>query len=465
MGPKAAPLAIVVLAAGQGTRMKSGLVKVLHEVAGRPMLGHVLAAAEALTPERLVVVIGRDGEAVAEAFAGRATFVEQGELRGTGHAVQQTEPVLSDLQGDVLVLYGDVPLLRAETLRRLREHKAATGADLAMLSSTLSLPGIVIRDAGGRVERIVEVTDATPAELAVREYNTGVYLVSAELLWKALGRLDDGNAQGELYLTDVVGIAVSEGRSVEALVMDDPEEAVGVNTRAELARAGATLRRRTAERLMDDGVAIVDPASTWIDVDVQIGRDTRIDPGVMITGRTQIGERAHVKAHCVIESSELGDEVVVGPSAHVRPGCRFGRGVRIGNFVEVKNSDLADGVKADHLSYIGDADVGAEASFGCGSITVNYDGVAKHRTRVGARAFVGCNSNLIAPLEIEPDSYVAAGSTITQDVPGESLAVGRARQRNVEGWVRRRGTAAQQAAARARGADDGGDAEDTDPEA
>ncbi len=451
MGPQAAPLAVVVLAAGQGTRMKSGLVKVLHEVAGRPMLGHVLATAEALEPERLVVVIGRDGEAVAEAFGGRATFVEQGELRGTGHAVQQTEPALSDFTGDVLVLYGDVPLLRAETLQRLRERKAAAGAELAMLTSTLPLPGIVLRDAAGHVARIVEVTDATPAELEIQEFNTGVYLVGSELLWKALARLDDSNAQGEFYLTDIVAGSVADGRRVEAVTMHDPEEALGVNTRSELARAGATLRRRTAERLMDQGVGIVDPSSTWIDVDVEIGRDTRIDPGVMITGPTVIGTGAHVKAHCVIESSELGDEVVIGPSAHLRPGCRLALGVRVGNFVEVKNSDLGEGVKADHLSYIGDADVGAGASFGCGSITVNYDGVAKHRTRVGARAFVGCNANLIAPLELADDSYVAAGSTITQDVPGESLAVGRARQRNVEGWVRRRGTAAQQAASKARG--------------
>lgn len=453
-----APLAVVVLAAGQGTRMKSGLVKVLHEVAGRPMLGHVLGAVEPLEPARLVVVIGRDGEAVAEAFAGRATFVEQGELRGTGHAVQQTEAALADFRGDVLLIYGDVPLVRASTLQQLRERKAQAGAELAMLTTTLPLPGIVMRDGAGRVSRVVEVTDATPAELAVREFNTGVYLVDAERLWKALAQLDDGNAQGEFYLTDIVAGCVAEGLPVEAVCMEDPDEALGVNTRSELARAGNVLRQRTAERLMDEGVTIVDPGHTWIDVDVRVGRDTRIEPGVMLTGPTVIGERAHLKAHTVVESSQLGDDVVVGPSAHVRPGCRLARGVRVGNFVEVKNSDLGEGVKADHLAYIGDADVGAGASFGCGSIVVNYDGVAKHRTRVGERAFVGCNANLIAPLELAEDTYVAAGSTITQDVPGQALAVGRARQRNVEGWVRRRGTAAQQAASKARGDDEGPDA-------
>jgi bifunctional UDP-N-acetylglucosamine pyrophosphorylase/glucosamine-1-phosphate N-acetyltransferase len=450
MGQQPAPLAVIVLAAGKGTRMKSGLVKVLHEVAGRPMLGHVLAAVEALSPERTVVVIGRDGDAVAEAFAGQATFVEQGELRGTGHAVQQTETALADFRGDVLVLYGDVPLLRAETLQQLRRRKAAAGAPLAMLTSSLPLPGIVMRDSAGRVARIVEVTDATPAELAIREFNTGVYLVDADLLWKAIAKLDDSNAQSELYLTDIVAGSVAAGRAVEAVCMEDPDEALGVNTRSELARAGSVLRRRTAERLMEAGVTIVDPDHTWIDVDVEIGCDSRIDPGVVISGRTLIGERVHVKAHCVIESSRLEHDVVVGPSAHIRPGCHLGRGVRVGNYVEVKNSELGEGVKADHLAYIGDADVGAGASFGCGAIVVNYDGVAKHRTRVGERAFVGCNSNLIAPVVLDDDSYVAAGSTVTQDVPVEALAVGRARQRNVEGWVRRRGTAAQQAASKAR---------------
>ncbi len=448
MGQQAAPLAVVVLAAGKGTRMKSGLVKVLHEVAGRPMLGHVLGAAEALSPERLVVVIGRDGEAVAEAFAGRATFVEQGELRGTGHAVQQTEPALADFRGDVLLLYGDVCLLRAETLQHLRERKAAAGADLAMLTSSLPLPGIVLRDASGRVSRIVEVTDATPAELEIREFNTGVYLVDAELLWKALAQLDDGNAQGEFYLTDIVASSVAEGRVVEAVRMDDPEEALGVNNRSELARAATELHRRSAERLMEAGVTLVAPGQTWIDVDVEAGQDSVIEPGVVIQGPTRIGQRVHIRAHCVVESSRIDDDVVIGPSAHIRPGCHLERGVRVGNFVEVKNSNLGEGVKADHLSYIGDADVGPGASFGCGSITVNYDGVAKHRTRVGERAFVGCNANLIAPLELADDCYVAAGSTITQDVPGEALAVGRGKQRNVEGWVRRRGTAAQQAASK-----------------
>jgi bifunctional UDP-N-acetylglucosamine pyrophosphorylase/glucosamine-1-phosphate N-acetyltransferase len=429
---------VVVLAAGQGTRMKSSLAKVLHPIAGRPMLAYPLAVAEALAGEPPVVVIGRDAEKVERAFAGRARFVVQAERRGTGHAVQQAAPLLARFRGDVLVLYGDTPLLRVETVRAMLDHKARTRADLVMLTSSLPLPGIVVRDAAGRVERVVEAPDATPAELALDEFNTGVYLVASELLWKALDLLDDRNEQGELYLTDVVARAVAEGRRVEALRMEDPEEALGVNTRAELARAAAALRRRAAARLMDAGVTLVDPSSTWIDVDVEVGPDTLIEPGCVITGPTRIGTGVHLKPHCTIESSVLEDDVVVGPCAHLRPGSVLRRGVRIGNFVEVKNSVLGEGVKADHLSYIGDADVGPGASFGCGSITVNYDGIAKHRTQVGARAFIGCNANLIAPLVLEEDAFVAAGSTVTRRVPAGALAVARARQENLEGWVKRR---------------------------
>jgi bifunctional UDP-N-acetylglucosamine pyrophosphorylase/glucosamine-1-phosphate N-acetyltransferase len=431
-------LAVVVLAAGKGTRMKSGLAKVLHPLAGRPMLAYVLDAAEALRPERLVTVIGRDAEAVAEAFRGRTEFAIQGEQRGTGHAVLQAQPLLEGFRGEVLILYGDTPLLRAETLAALLALRADRDADLALISAPVDVPGIVLRDAEGRVARIVEATDASPDELAIRERNTGVYAVGSELLWKTLAQVDDRNAQGEIYLTGIVELAVRQGLRVEALGLDDAEEALGVNTRAELARAGAGLRRRVCERLMRDGVSIVDPQNTWIDWDVEVGMDGLIEPGCVIQGPTRIGERVHLKPGCVVESSRLGDDVVLGPNAHLRPGSVLGHGVRIGNFVEVKNSVLGDGVKADHLSYIGDADVGPEASFGCGAIVVNYDWNTKHRTRVGARARIGCNVNLVAPLEIADDAGVAAGSTITRDVPEGVLAVGRSReQSHVEGWMER----------------------------
>jgi bifunctional UDP-N-acetylglucosamine pyrophosphorylase/glucosamine-1-phosphate N-acetyltransferase len=432
------PLAVVILAAGHGTRMQSRRAKVLHEIAGRPLLSYPLGLAEALAPERLVVVIGRDADAVRNAFAERAHFVVQADPRGTGHAVRCALPALEGFEGEVLVLYGDVPLLRLESVEALCALKAESKAPLAMLTSPEPLPGLVVRGPDGRVERIVEVTDASPEELAIREGNTGVYLVDAELLASALHELDAANNQAELYLTDVIAITRARKLAVEALRLDDAEEAFGVNNRAELARATAVQHRRNVERLFAAGVTFVDPASVWIDTDVEIGRDSTIEPGVQITGPTRIGEGVHVKAHTVIESSVLEDDVVIGPSAHLRPGTRLRRGVRIGNFVEVKNSDLGPGVKADHLAYIGDADVGAGSTFGCGAITVNYDWEKKHRTTVGENVRIGCNANLIAPLVLEAGSFVAAGTTVTKSVPSDAIAVSTGRQKNLEAWGKRR---------------------------
>ncbi len=431
-------LAALILAAGKGTRFQSSRPKVLHEIGGRPMLAFSLDAAEALGAKRSLVVVGHGADAVRERFAGRAEFVLQAEQRGTGHAVALCRDALGAFDGDALILYGDTPLLRGETLREMAALRERSGADLVLLSAPVDVPGIVVRDADGAVSRIVEAPDATPDELAIAERNTGVYLLDASLLWKLLARADDRNAQGEFYLTSIVELAVADGLRVEALRLPDAEQAIGVNTRAELAEAARRMRERTLNRWMAAGVTIVDPATTWVDVDVEIGADTLIEPHCVIQGATRIGRGAHLKPGCVVESSRIGDEVVLGPNAHVRPDCSIGDGSRIGNFVEVKNSVLGPGVKADHLSYIGDADVGAGASFGCGAVVVNYDGRAKHRTQVGERAFVGCNVNLVAPVVVEPDSYVAAGSTITSRVPSEALAVARARQRNVEGWVARR---------------------------
>jgi bifunctional UDP-N-acetylglucosamine pyrophosphorylase/glucosamine-1-phosphate N-acetyltransferase len=431
-------LAVVILAAGHGTRMKSRRAKVLHEIAGRPMLAYPIALAESLKPDHLVVVIGRDSDAVRQAFAERARFVVQAEQRGTGHAVQTALPALDGFEGEVLILYGDCPLLRTESVERLRVLKAESKAPLALLTSPEPLPGLVVRGSDGRVQRIVEQTDASPEELEIREGNTGVYLVDLDVLRGALGELDSANAQAELYLTDVVAIAHARGLPIEALRLDDADEALGVNNRAELARATAVQHRRNAERLLGLGVTLIDQAAVWIDSDVEIGRDSQIDPGVVITGPTRIGEGVHVKAHTVIESSVLEDDVVIGPSAHLRPGTRLRRGVRIGNFVEVKNSDLGPGAKADHLAYIGDADVGAGASFGCGAITVNYDWEQKHRTTVGEGARIGCNANLIAPVELAPGSFVAAGTTVTKPVPADAIAASTAKQRNLEGWGKRR---------------------------
>ena len=436
-------IAVVILAAGQGTRMKSRRAKVLHDLCGRSILEHVVRSAEALEPSRLVVVVGRDAEVVEEAFRGRVDFVRQDAQRGTGHAVIQALPLLEDHRGDVLVLYGDTPLLRAETLEALRALKTETGVSFAMLTCPEPLPGRVVRNSSGAVERIVEMTDASAEELEIQEGNTGVYLLDRDLLSEGLSALSDDNAQGEFYLTDVVETAVEKGHRVEAMKLENARECLGINTRADLAQATAELRERTARRLMAGGVTLVDPDHTYIDADVEIGPDSVIEPGCVIRGSSVLGEGVHVKSNCTIEDSRLDDDVVVGPSAHLRPGTHLMERCRIGNFVEVKNSILGPGVKADHLSYIGDADVGEGSSFGCGSITVNYDGLAKYRTRLGDGVFIGCNANLIAPVTLEDGSFVAAGSTVTTDVSADSLAVARSRQREIKGWAaRRRGASA-----------------------
>jgi len=435
---KSPDLAVLILAAGKGTRMKSGTAKVLHELCGRPLLDYSLRAAEGLGASRLVVVIGRDAEAVEKRFAGRADFVLQAEQNGTGHAVLAAQAALSGFEGEVLILYGDTPLLRQATLEELRTFKAQKAAPFAMLTAPVALPGRIVRDGEGRVTRIVEQTDATEEELAIEEGNTGVYLVDAKLLWQTLAKVGSANRQGEIYLTDIVELAIQDGHRVEALALEKPEESLGVNSRSELADAAAVLRRRILENHMANGVTIIDPEHTYIDMDVSIGRDSVIWPGCVITGPSQLGERVELKPHCMIEASVLGDDVQIGPMAHLRPGNRLGNKVKLGNFVEVKNSQLAEGVKAAHLSYIGDADVGAKSSFGCGSITVNYDWERKHRTTVGAGVNIGCNANLIAPIHLEDGAAVAAGSTLTEDVPPDALAVARAPQRNLKGWVKRR---------------------------
>ncbi len=323
------PLAVVILAAGQGTRMKSRRSKVLHEIVGRPMLGHPLAAAEGLEPDRLIVVIGRDADEVRRAFAGRADFAIQAEQRGTGHAVLQTASKLSDFRGDILVMYGDTPLLRTESLAGMRSLKQASGAGLVMLSALAPLPGRVVRDAAGHVERIVEVTDATAGELAIEEGNTGVYLVDSDLLWEGLDQVDDRNEQGEIYLTDVVAYAVSCGRGVEAMLMEDPDESLGVNNRQELAEAARLLRRRLADLWMSEGVTLEDPATTYLDVDVSLGRDVVVESGCRIRGASSIGEGARLRAGCVIEQSEVGAGADLGPHLHLPPGARVAAGSRL----------------------------------------------------------------------------------------------------------------------------------------
>jgi len=322
-------LAVVILAAGQGTRMRSRRSKVLHEIAGRPMLAYPLAAAERLGGERLVVVVGRDAHEVQECFAGRAEFALQAERRGTGHAVLQAAPKLRDFRGEILILYGDTPLLRTESLEQMIELKRAAEVGLVMLSARAPLPGRVVRDARGQVARIVETTDATPEELAIEEGNTGVYLIDSDLLWEALDQVGDDNEQGEIYLTDVVAYAVSQGRGVEALVLADAEESLGVNDRAELALAAAVVRRRVAARWMVEGVTLVDPETTYIDVDAVIGQDSVLEPGCVVQGASEIGSGVRVRAGCVIEASHVGEGADIGPHLYLAPGSRVAAGTRL----------------------------------------------------------------------------------------------------------------------------------------
>jgi bifunctional UDP-N-acetylglucosamine pyrophosphorylase/glucosamine-1-phosphate N-acetyltransferase len=433
------PISVIVLAAGQGTRMKSSRPKVLHELCGTSMLGHVISTAEALAPERLLVVVGRGADEVTTAFAGRCEFVLQAERLGTGHAVLQAEPKLADFDGDVLVLYADTPLLRPETLVQMRDEKRSRGSELLILTAEAeSIPGRILRDASGQVSRVVEKQDASPEELAIRERNTGVYLIDAPLLRTCLSKLEANNAQGELYLTDAVRHSVEGGHRVDAFSLDDSDECLGINDRRELAEATAVMRRRVATRWMEAGVTLIDPETTYIDVDVQIGRDTVIEPGCVIEGKTVIGENCRLKSYTTIESSRLDDDVTIGPNSHLRPDSHLQTGVKIGNFVEVKNAVLGPGTKAAHLTYIGDADVGARVNFGCGVVVVNYDGIGKYRTSVGDDVFIGCNANLLSPVTLQNHCFIAAGSTIHKEVPVDALGVARAKQRNIEGWYARR---------------------------
>jgi bifunctional UDP-N-acetylglucosamine pyrophosphorylase/glucosamine-1-phosphate N-acetyltransferase len=452
-------LAFVILAAGRGTRMKSRTPKVLHPVCGRSILAHQIAIGRELGAKRVLVVVGDEAPEIEAALSGEdVALVRQREPLGTGHAALQARDALADHKGPVLILYGDHPCYRAATFADLIDHYRRSGADLALHTCEFPEPmayGRVVRGPGGAVTRIVEARDASPEILEIREVNVGNYVARSEFLWDALARIGNDNAKGEYYLTDLVAIALQDGRRVETARVEDWEEALGINDRADLATAEAVLRRRIAQHWMVEGVTLVDPERTYIDAEVEIGADTLIEPGAALRGSTRIGPGCRISAgsvvedstlgagtwirpHCWVEGSRLGADCIIGPSAHLRPGNEIGNRVRIGNFVEVKNSRIGDGTKADHLSYIGDADLGAGVTFACGAITVNYDGIAKHRTVVGDGAFVGCNSNLIAPVTIEEGAFVAAGSTITTDVPPGALSVARARQREIEGWVERR---------------------------
>lgn len=445
----------LILAAGKGTRMKSKLPKVLHPVAGKAMVERVLDTVKTVGTERNIVIVGFGGEAVQAYLGEQAEFVVQQEQKGTGHAVKQAKPLLGTYEGTILLLCGDTPLVTKESLDALLAEHEKTGAAATVLTAHMVDPtgyGRIIRDeATGKVLRIVEQKDGKPEELAVQEINTGMYAFDSQKLWPCLEQLSDDNAQGELYITDVVGILVNQGDRVSAYMMTNEEESLGVNSRAQLAEAERILRNRTNRHFMDQGVTIIDPNNTYIAPEVTIGADTVIHPGTILEGNTVIGEGCEIGPHSRFTNVVVGDGAVIhftyahdcevkagadiGPYVHLRPNTVIGEDVHIGNFVEVKNSIVGAGTKFPHLSYIGDSDVGSGVNIGCGTITVNYDGKIKHRTHIGDGAFVGCNSNLVAPVSVGDYSYIGAGSTITKDVPSKALAVGRARQIVKENWV------------------------------
>lgn len=446
-------LEIVILAAGQGTRMRSALPKVLHPVAGKAMLGHVIDTARALNPQRIHVVIGHGADAVRERLtAADLNFVLQEQQLGTGHALAQALPFIQAER--VLVLYGDVPLIEAPTLERLLAQTAPE--QLALLTVELADPsgyGRIVRDAAGRVTAIVEQKDASAEQRAIREGNTGILALPGARLADWLGRLSNRNAQGEYYLTDVIAMAVADGLTVATAQPEDAMEVQGANDRLQLSQLERHYQQRAARRLMAQGVTLLDPARFDVRGEVTAGRDVVIDVNVILEGRVVIEDGVEIGAHCVIRNStlrrgavvkahshldgaELGEGADCGPFARLRPGSVLGAGAHVGNFVELKNAVMGAGAKAGHLAYLGDAEIGAASNIGAGTITCNYDGANKHRTVIGEDAFIGTNNSLVAPLTIGAGATTAAGSVITSAVPDSALAVGRARQRNIDGWQR-----------------------------
>ena len=446
-------LNIVILAAGQGTRMRSALPKVLHPVAGKSMLGHVIDTARSLQPKSIQVVIGHGAERVRECLAGDdLSFVVQAEQLGTGHAVAQALPSLSAER--VLILYGDVPLIQAETLQRLLQK--AGGDQIALLTVLLDDPtgyGRIVRDSRGEVQAIVEHKDASDEQRAIREGNTGILAVPGCRIGEWLGRLSNSNAQGEYYLTDVIAMAVSDGLRVATELAGDALEVQGANDRIQLAELERHYQSRAARSLMAQGVTLRDPARFDVRGEVAVGRDVLIDVNVVLEGKVVIEDDVQIGPNCVIRDStlrrgaiikanshldgaEVGEGADCGPFARLRPGSVLGAKAHVGNFVELKNAVLAEGAKAGHLSYLGDAVIGARTNIGAGTITCNYDGANKFKTVLGEDVFIGSNSSLVAPLNLGDGCTTGAGSTITEDVPAQTLSLGRARQRNIEGWQR-----------------------------
>jgi bifunctional UDP-N-acetylglucosamine pyrophosphorylase/glucosamine-1-phosphate N-acetyltransferase len=448
-------LTTLILAAGEGKRMRSRTPKVLHALCGRPLISYPLRLARTLS-DRVAMVVGPNADGVRALAGPDVTVVEQRERLGTGHAVQQARADCPD-RGTLLVLAADMPLLLLETLERLVAHHRATGAAATVLTAVVERPfgyGRVLRQ-GGRVKRIVEERDATDDEKKIGEINTSVYCFDAQRLWPALADIRPDNEQGELYLTDVLGVLARAGARVEAVGVADPVEAMGVNDRAQLAALAAIQRRRILDRVMAEGVTVLDPSTTYVDDTVTIGPDTTLYPNVLLEGTTTIGagsvigagcqiassrlaDRVRLHPYCVLREAEVEEGVELGPFAHLRPKAVIGAGAKVGNFVEVKKSRLGRGSKANHLAYIGDATIGEDVNIGAGAITCNYDGFDKHETRIGDGAFVGTNVSMVAPITIGAGAYIGSGSVVTKDVPADALAVERTQQIVKDGWAARR---------------------------
>ena len=451
---------VIILAAGLGTRMKSKRAKVLHRAGGLTLIEHVVHAAAGVTsPERITVVVGCQADQVKKALAHSGTqFVEQMEQKGTGHALMMCRQLLAQQRGLVVVTYGDGPLLSTTTLQELIDRQSGSDAAATLITTQLADPtgyGRILLGKSGEVQAIVEQKAATPEQLALRLINSGIYCFRADLLWKHITEIRPDNPAREYYLTDIVEILHRAGHKVAALEIPDSQELLGINTRAELAAVDRIFRERKVRELMLAGVTIEKPETVTIDGAARVGPDTVVGPFAQILGHTEIGEDCAIGACSVIENSILGDRVQVapftsildssveadariGPFARLRGGAHIGPGAHIGNFVELKNTRFGAGAKANHLAYLGDAEIGEKTNIGAGTITCNYDGVQKHRTRIGQEAFVGSNSTLVAPIEIGDGSYIGAGSVITDPVPGEALALGRARQVVKEGWAAKR---------------------------
>jgi len=448
--------AAVILAAGQGTRMKSSLPKVLHRVAGAPLAAWPASLALELDCVPTVLVVGHGADQVKKELGDeRLAFALQAEQLGTGHALLCAEEALRGFRGTILLLCGDVPLLRRETLEAMLQRHSAEQASVSLLTAVVDDPtgyGRIVRD-GEQVKAIVEQKDASVAQREICEINAGIYAFEAPWVFEALKAVGNDNAQKEYYLTDIVAAANNQNRTVCALVVDE-EEVMGINDRVQLAEAASVMRQRINEQLMRDGVTLVDPDNCYIDGDVRIGVDTIIHPNVHLRGATtigtgcliepgvvvtacRIGNNVHLKAGSVLAESTVGDDCAIGPMAHLRPGTHLAGDNKIGNFVETKKANFGPGSQASHLTYIGDAEVGRNVNFGCGTITCNYDGVNKHVTEIGDDVFVGSDVQFIAPVKIGSNSLIGAGSTITKDVPPDALAISRAPQKNIEGWAKK----------------------------